>query len=102
VIAGSANNQLRTAHDADLLAERDILFAPDFVLNAGGVMGASHDGALPENADGDAVRKLEEADAVKIGDVVRRAFSRSSSEHVTPYEAAVRMAKEKIEERRSA
>jgi len=102
VIAGSANNQLRTAHDADLLAEREILFAPDFVLNAGGVMGASHDGALPENADGDAVRKLEEADAAKIGDVVRRAFSRSENEHVTPYEAAIRMAKEKIEERRSA
>lgn len=45
-IAGSANNQLLTTNDADLLAERGILYAPDFVVNAGGIINiaAEHGG----------------------------------------------------------
>jgi leucine dehydrogenase len=38
VVAGSANNQLATVGDADRLAARGILYAPDFVINAGGVL----------------------------------------------------------------
>src|SRR5439155_1447450 len=38
VIAGGANNQLETAEDADRLRERGIVYAPDFVINAGGVL----------------------------------------------------------------
>jgi len=38
VIAGAANNQLSTAADGALLAERDILYAPDYVINAGGII----------------------------------------------------------------
>lgn len=37
-IAGAANNQLATEHAADLLASREILWAPDFVVNAGGIV----------------------------------------------------------------
>ena len=37
VVAGSANNQLGEPADAERLAERGILYAPDFVINAGGV-----------------------------------------------------------------
>jgi leucine dehydrogenase len=37
-IAGSANNQLEQAADAERLAERGVLYAPDFVVNVGGVM----------------------------------------------------------------
>src|SRR6201999_2979870 len=36
-IAGAANNQLASADVADLLREREILWAPDFVANAGGI-----------------------------------------------------------------
>ena len=43
VIAGGANNQLETPSDADLLRERGIVYAPDFVINAGGVL---HGGGL--------------------------------------------------------
>jgi leucine dehydrogenase len=39
-VVGSANNQLRTLEDAARLRERDILYAPDFICNAGGVLGA--------------------------------------------------------------
>ena len=38
VIAGAANNQLATAEDGARLAERDILYAPDYVINAGGII----------------------------------------------------------------
>jgi glutamate dehydrogenase/leucine dehydrogenase len=37
-IVGSANNQLATPADAARLADRGILYAPDFVVNAGGVI----------------------------------------------------------------
>lgn len=37
-IAGSANNQLLKDHHANLLRERGILYAPDFVINAGGLL----------------------------------------------------------------
>jgi leucine dehydrogenase len=37
-VAGAANNQLATPEDAARLAARDILYAPDYVANAGGVI----------------------------------------------------------------
>lgn len=40
-IAGSANNQLLHDSDANLLRERGILYAPDFVINAGGLLNVS-------------------------------------------------------------
>jgi len=45
-IAGSANNQLATDTDGQLLRERGILYAPDFVVNAGGIINiaAEHGG----------------------------------------------------------
>ncbi len=41
VIAGSANNQLAHHHQSLMLHERGILYAPDFVINAGGLIFAS-------------------------------------------------------------
>jgi leucine dehydrogenase len=38
VIAGAANNQLATAADGARLTERGILYAPDYVINAGGII----------------------------------------------------------------
>lgn len=40
-IAGSANNQLKTFEDGILLSQKNILYAPDFVINAGGIINAS-------------------------------------------------------------
>src|SRR5690606_33726606 len=40
IVAGAANNQLSSPSDANLLRARGILYAPDFVINAGGVIGA--------------------------------------------------------------
>jgi leucine dehydrogenase len=41
VVAGGANNQLATAADGQLLAKRGILYAPDYVINAGGIINVS-------------------------------------------------------------
>lgn len=38
IIAGSANNQLAKKHDSQMLHERKILYAPDYVVNAGGLI----------------------------------------------------------------
>jgi leucine dehydrogenase len=49
-VAGSANNQLETVEDADRLHERGILYAPDYVVNAGGAIafGMMHRGQTEE------------------------------------------------------
>lgn len=38
IIAGAANNQLATQRHGDILHERGILYAPDYVINAGGIV----------------------------------------------------------------
>ena len=43
VIAGAANNQLSSEIDGERLLKRDILFAPDYVINAGGVISVAHE-----------------------------------------------------------
>lgn len=52
-VVGSANNQLAVDEDADRLAERAILYAPDFVVNAGGIINiaAETDGYNLEKAN---------------------------------------------------
>ncbi|HET7314942.1 Glu/Leu/Phe/Val dehydrogenase family protein [Salinisphaera sp.] len=51
VIAGAANNQLAGAADAERLMERDIVYAPDFVINAGGLINVA-DEIDPAGYDG--------------------------------------------------
>jgi leucine dehydrogenase len=41
VVAGGANNQLATPADGDRIHERGILYAPDYVINAGGIINVS-------------------------------------------------------------
>ncbi|WP_343347724.1 Glu/Leu/Phe/Val dehydrogenase dimerization domain-containing protein [Sphingomicrobium sp. XHP0239] len=41
IVAGAANNQLGTPEDGQRLAARDILYAPDYVINAGGIINVS-------------------------------------------------------------
>jgi leucine dehydrogenase len=43
IIAGAANNQLSTLEDGALLSAREILYAPDYVINAGGIISVSHE-----------------------------------------------------------
>ena len=43
IVAGAANNQLSTEADGARLADRDILYAPDYVINAGGIINVAHE-----------------------------------------------------------
>ena len=43
IIAGAANNQLAMAADGDQLMARNILYAPDYVINAGGIVSVAHE-----------------------------------------------------------
>jgi leucine dehydrogenase len=43
VIAGAANNQLATEQDGTRLTQREILYAPDYVINAGGIINVEHE-----------------------------------------------------------
>jgi len=73
VIAGAANNQLATVADGARLAERDILFAPDYVINAGGIISVAREyyGSSSE----DEVR----ADVYRIRDRLQAIFDAARS-----------------------
>lgn len=43
IIAGAANNQLATEADGARLSDRGILYAPDYVVNAGGIVNVAHE-----------------------------------------------------------
>jgi leucine dehydrogenase len=68
IIAGAANNQLSTAEDGVRLAGRDILYAPDYVINAGGIISVAAE--YYGNSSEDDVR----ADVGRIKDRLQEIF----------------------------
>ena len=90
IVCGSANNQLATDADADRLVERDILYAPDFVVNAGGVINVSQ-----ERRGYDRERSAEKVRGLK--DATSRILSLASEQGITPHRAAVQLAEARIE-----
>ena len=44
MVVGSANNQLAVRDDVERLRARDILYAPDYIINAGGAISFAHIG----------------------------------------------------------
>jgi leucine dehydrogenase len=89
IVVGAANNQLAEPTDADRLAARDILYAPDYVANAGGVIDGAHDICGWSDAR---VRAAVEA----IFDTLRDIFARASAEGITPAVAADRRAEQAL------
>ncbi|WP_114951069.1 Glu/Leu/Phe/Val dehydrogenase dimerization domain-containing protein [Sphingosinicella terrae] len=59
VVAGGANNQLATPEDGDRIHQRGILYAPDYVINAGGIINVSTE--YVGDGDADTVRGRIEA-----------------------------------------
>jgi leucine dehydrogenase len=88
VVAGSANNQLVTPSVADGLAARGILYAPDFVVNAGGAIAE----AVGIGRDPKLVRQRIEA----IVGVLETVFARAVRERVSTHVAAERLARERF------
>jgi len=59
VVAGGANNQLATPEDGDRVQQRGILYAPDYVINAGGIINVSTE--FLRDGDENVVRERIEA-----------------------------------------
>lgn len=91
-VVGAANNQLLEARHGDALASRQILYVPDYVANAGGVISGSVD-----IAGWDRGRMHEQID--RIYDTVLEVCARAGEWQTTPARAADRMAEEKITRR---
>jgi leucine dehydrogenase len=90
-VCGAANNQLTDAAADDALAARRILYAPDFVVNAGGIINLAEEfgGYDPERAR---VRTAQ------IADTLRRVFALARELGVPPGRAAEQMARRRIAE----
>jgi valine dehydrogenase (NAD+) len=90
-IVGAANNQLATPEVADLIADRDIVYGPDFVVNGGGLINVSEEisGYTPEKA---AVH------IDKIYDTTLRVLETARERNITPHQAAVDLAQQRIDE----
>lgn len=92
IVAGAANNQLQTPQDGKLLRDRGILYAPDYAINAGGVISIAL--ATP-GAGEDRVR----AKTLAIADTLTEIFKRADAENDTPERIADRMAEERLGKR---
>ena len=89
IIAGAANNQLAHTYHGDQLHEKGILYAPDYVINAGGlILAASKYLHTPEQ------RTNEQID--HIGNTLLDIFAGSVKENCSPSHVADAMAKERL------
>jgi leucine dehydrogenase len=91
-ICGCANNQLATDADGVRLAEAGVLYAPDYVVNAGGVINIAVE-LEPGGYDHDRAW----ARVATIHDTVARVFELAASDGLTPAGAADRIAEERLQ-----
>ncbi len=94
-VVGSANNQLATEQDAQRIADTGVLYAPDYVVNAGGVINIAE-----EQHGYDRSRADERIRG--IYDTVLRVLDLADAEGLTTAAAADRLAEERIDAARAA
>jgi leucine dehydrogenase len=93
IIAGAANNQLAVEkiHGRKLI-DKGILYAPDFLINAGGLINVAAE------ADGNYNREKVNKDVEKIYNRILDIFSLSEKENITTQEAAMQIAQKRIDD----
>ncbi|HZS45705.1 MAG TPA: Glu/Leu/Phe/Val dehydrogenase dimerization domain-containing protein [Blastocatellia bacterium] len=89
IVAGGANNQLLEERHGAALAERGILYAPDYVVNGGGIISGSVDllGWSKERM---------ESSVENIYDTLLSIFRSAEANNILPFQAADRLAEERI------
>lgn len=89
IVAGAANNQLAEDRHGDLLERRGITYAPDYVINGGGLINVNAElhGWAPERA---------RSKAGEIYDTILRVFEIAREEGIPSYRAADRLAEQRI------
>jgi valine dehydrogenase (NAD+) len=95
VVCGAANNQLAHPGVEKDLADRGILYAPDYVVNAGGVIQVADE---LQGFDFDRAK----AKATKIYDTTLAIFDRAAADGVPPAAAADRLAEQRVADRTPA
>jgi glutamate dehydrogenase/leucine dehydrogenase len=88
-VVGSANNQLAGRGDAERLQRRGILYAPDFVVNAGGLINV-----YEELRGYSKVRAMYRIDG--LHDATLRVLEAARDQGITPLQAAEAVAEERI------
>ena len=88
-MAGGANNQLAEPRHGDVLEEKGLLYAPDYVANAGGVINV-----YSELAGWDSSRSLRKAD--EIYDTILGVFEIAKQDGIPTYVAADRLAERRL------
>jgi leucine dehydrogenase len=89
IVAGAANNQLAEDTIADLLAARGILWAPDFVVNAGGLINIAEE---VDGYDASTARQRVRGIAATLGQI----FENAESIGATPLTAALELARGRL------
>lgn len=89
-VAGGANNQLASPQDGEALQRRGILYAPDFIINAGGIINASCEIGAPYSQE--RAKQVTE----RIYDTLERVFALSRKSEVTTARAAEMIAEERL------
>ena len=95
IVAGSANNQLAEDRHGAALAERGILYAPDYVINAGGIINISHEGRGYDTA-------LALDHVAGIHRTLAELFERAEAEAVPTNVMADRIAEERLERHKAS
>jgi leucine dehydrogenase len=91
IVAGAANNQLAEDRHGDELHRRGILYAPDYVINAGGLIQVSEE--FPSFSRERAMRR-----AAAIYDSLRRIFAICRRDGIAPHKAADVLVEERLAE----
>lgn len=94
-VAGAANDQLATPQAGQILADRGILFGPDYVLNAGGVISGMQALNTIPGREAVKVRPLD-ASLASIHDRLLQIFAQAAANGKTPEVTAEEMAREII------
>lgn len=96
IVAGAANNLLLEPRHGKALADAGVLYAPDYVINAGGIVNVS-----VEFADGGYDEKLALTRIERIPQALRELWTIASNEHIPPSDAADRLAERILAEARA-
>lgn len=89
IIAGAANNQLRSERHGEILRSKGILYAPDYVINAGGLI------SVASELTGDS-RERVLARARGIGDTLLSVFEIAEKENIATHVASNHLAEKRI------
>ncbi|KZD10289.1 Glu/Leu/Phe/Val dehydrogenase dimerization domain-containing protein [Oceanibaculum pacificum] len=96
IIAGAANNQLAEERHGAALMKRGILYAPDYAINAGGIINIHHESAGKYDRAA-ALRQVE-----GIYDTLLEIFARAAAEGIPTSDAADRVAETRFGKHRQA